>query len=141
MPDPLERKVTVGQQRFADVIAGKLFLLEHHNPAALARENCRRRRAGGPAANHDGVIEIIPCTCCLLLEVSLDRRKNSGIARVAMFRQEKLVQQPVDLQQAVAVQPHIAFIKRQKTLILQLAQRPANRCRMSTPNLLRKYAV
>ena len=60
--DALEREVTVGQQRFADVIAGKLFFLEHHDAAALLRQHRRRRRARGTAADHDGVVAITLCT-------------------------------------------------------------------------------
>ncbi len=55
----LERKVTVGKQRLADVIARKLLLLEQHHAAAFHGEHGRRRRAGGTAPNHDGVVAII----------------------------------------------------------------------------------
>ena len=39
-----------------------------------------------------------------------------------MLRQEELMKQPVDLQQAVAVQPQTVIIKRQKASIPQLTE-------------------
>src|ERR1051326_7025886 len=47
----------------------------------------------------------------------------SGMVDAAMFRQEKLVKQAIDLQQAVAIETEPFGIMNQETLISQLADR------------------
>src|SRR5262245_31474167 len=57
-PHALKRPERVGHQRFADMMAWKLFFLEEHDLAALARENAGDGTARRPAAHYDHVISI-----------------------------------------------------------------------------------
>jgi len=52
-----------------------------------------------------------------------------------VLRQEELVQEPVNLEQAFAVQQQPLSIERQESLFLQLAIGAANLLYMSVPNL------
>src|ERR1043166_3554257 len=52
-----------------------------------------------------------------------DPRLASRIACVAMLRQKKLVEQPVHLQQGIAIQPQALLIQGRVTLFLQFVQR------------------
>jgi hypothetical protein len=55
---PLERPEGVGHQRLADMMAGKLFLLEEHDSAAFAGEDAGDSAARRPAAHYDHVIVV-----------------------------------------------------------------------------------
>ncbi len=54
---PLEDRQAVGQERLADVEAGEPLLLQHDDAPARAREERRDGGAGGPAADHDRVVD------------------------------------------------------------------------------------
>ena len=57
-----------------------------------------------------------------------------------MLGKEEIVQQRVDLQESFTVQAHISAIHLQESAMPQRIE-AANRCRMSTPNLPRKYGA
>lgn len=58
--DPLEREVTIGQQRFADVVARKRFLLQQQDAVSVPSQQRRRRGTRRPAANHDRFVVLHP---------------------------------------------------------------------------------